>query len=51
MLFATDYPHQDTGGIHSFNDVNLLTHFKNTNQITQNQFDLIAHQNFYKLKR
>jgi predicted TIM-barrel fold metal-dependent hydrolase len=51
LLFATDYPHNDPGGRHRFSDVNLINKFLTENKISQQQFDLLTHQNYLSLAR
>lgn len=51
LLFATDYPHNDPGGSHRFNDVDLLEKFQDTNRISQHQFDMLTHKNYLSLLR
>lgn len=50
LLFSTDYPHTDPGGSNRFNDVDLLHTMLNADKITQQQFDLLTHQNYNRLK-
>jgi predicted TIM-barrel fold metal-dependent hydrolase len=50
LLFATDYPHNDPGGMHRYKDVDLLQDCLPLNIISQQQYDLITHQNYQLLK-
>jgi predicted TIM-barrel fold metal-dependent hydrolase len=51
LLFATDYPHNDPGGRHRFDDVDLLNCFLKEDKITQTQYNLLTHQNYLSLVR
>jgi predicted TIM-barrel fold metal-dependent hydrolase len=51
LIFSTDYPHNDPGGRHRFDDVDLLNRFLIENKITQNQYDLLTHKNYLSLVR
>ena len=51
LLFGSDYPHQDPGGMNRFNDVDLINQFLSKNQITQHQFDQLTHTNYLSLAR
>lgn len=50
MLFATDYAHNDPGGNNRFKDVDLLNEWLSKGTITQEQYDLITHKNYFFLK-
>jgi hypothetical protein len=50
LLFATDYPHNDFGGMHRYKDVDLLQSCLPLNIISQQQYDLLTHQNYQLLK-
>jgi len=50
LLFATDYPHNDPGGINRFKDVDLLQSFLSDHSITQTQYAQLTHQNYFTLK-
>ena len=50
LLFATDYPHNDPGGMHRYKDVDLLQSCLPLNIISQQQYDLLTHQNYQLLK-
>ena len=50
ILFATDWPHIDEGGIHKFKDVELLQQYRDTGKITASDYDCITHKNYLFLK-
>lgn len=50
FLFATDYPHNDPGGLHRYKDVDLLNSWLNNGTISQENYDLITHKNYLFLK-
>jgi len=50
LLFATDYPHNDLGGLNKFNDVDAINLLLSQNKITKKDYDLLTHENFLWLK-
>ena len=50
LLFATDYPHNDPGGNNRYHDVDLINNFLEQGKITQQDYDLLTHLNYQKLK-
>jgi len=50
LLFATDYAHNDPGGNNRFKDVDLVNSWVTQGKITQKQYDLLTHENYFFLK-
>lgn len=49
LLFATDYPHNDPGGLNRYNDVRDVRTMLAEKIISQDEFDLLTHRNYMKL--
>ena len=50
LLFATDYPHNDPGGLNQYQDVDMFTFMLEEKKLTQVEFDLVTHKNYELLK-
>lgn len=50
LLFATDYPHNDPGGLNQYHDVDMLTQLLREKKLTQNEFDAVTYKNYEFLK-
>jgi hypothetical protein len=50
LLFGSDYPHNDFGGMNRYNDTDLLNSFLTEKKISQEQYDLITHKNYISLR-
>jgi hypothetical protein len=50
LLFATDYPHDDIGGINQYRDVDMITQYLQEKKLTQSEFDSVTYKNYEFLK-
>jgi predicted TIM-barrel fold metal-dependent hydrolase len=50
LLFATDYPHNDIGGLNQYCDVDMLTQLLKEKKLTQSNFDAVTYKNYELLK-
>jgi len=49
LLYATDYPHNDPGGRHQYQDLSTINTLLSQKELTVSDFDLVTHQNYIKL--
>jgi predicted TIM-barrel fold metal-dependent hydrolase len=50
LLFATDYPHNDPGGLNQYRDVDMLIQLLKEKKLTQIEFDAVTYKNYELLK-
>jgi predicted TIM-barrel fold metal-dependent hydrolase len=49
LLYATDYPHNDPGGNHRYQDLNLLDNLLERKELTFLDYENITHKSYLKL--
>lgn len=50
LLFSTDYPHNDPGGMNRYADVNLVKKYLDNGVITETQYNQLTYKNYLFLK-